>query len=43
VASPRQPLGELEEGDHVAEGQPWKHHNVEWRRRRRRGCHGWVL
>ncbi|KAK8459120.1 hypothetical protein SEVIR_2G078650v4 [Setaria viridis] len=29
VAAPRQLLGELEEGDDVAEGEPWEHHHVK--------------
>jgi hypothetical protein len=32
VAAPRQLLGELEEGDDVAKGEPWEHHHVKRRR-----------
>jgi len=46
VAAPRQTLGELEKRDHVAERQPWEHHDVQMMRRRRAAfmllgfCHG---
>ena len=38
MASCRQPLGELEKRDQVAQGQPWEHHDVE-----RISCPGFSL